>query len=516
MLGERQWWTSPGLWVVIALATTIPFFVANIPPLTDLPNHTARYYVFLNIDRSPFLQANYEVHWRLIGNLGTDIIVRVIGPMLGAELATRIAVGIIPPLTVAGIYSVSRALNGKVTPSALLAVPLVYNWPFYTGFSNFTLSGAMALLVLAFWVRLRDLGFLARILIFTPLSFATWVAHTAGWGLLGLAVFGFELARAYQLRGLNLRSLLGAALSTFPFALMILFTLLWRSGTSMGVGALFASDILSSKFASLASIFREEYVLWDVACTVLFFALIIAMYLAGGKRVVATAGVIAILYALAFAICPEILFGSSFADRRLLPFAAMFVPLSVGVADQVLANEQRRRILSLVAIGAMALFAARLAVTTTVWEKSDRSLDEHLVLLQQIPRQSRVFGLVVNPCDKSWSRAGRPDSLQQFALIRRESVINGFFQASGLNQVHVRYDYQDDVFDQNMPATVHSEVCPVPYELETLQSAITGFPRDKFDYVWLLALNPLPTFDERGLRLIGSNGNDRLYQIERP
>ena len=247
-----MWWTSPLLWLVLALATTIPFFIVHIPPLTDLPNHMARYYVFLNIDDLPFLRDYYSVRWYFIGNLGVDIIVRMIGPVLGVELATRVAVGIIPALTVAGIYSVSRALNRHVAPSALVALPLAYNWPLNTGFVNFSLSAAMALLVLALWIQMRAWGFVVRALVFAPLGFATWVAHTAGWGLLGLAVFGFEVGRAYQQqRGVNPRSFLEAALATFPFALMILFTLLWRNGTSSVTGIAFAPDILWSKFISL-------------------------------------------------------------------------------------------------------------------------------------------------------------------------------------------------------------------------------------------------------------------------
>jgi hypothetical protein len=70
----RPWWTSPYLWVVLALTSTLPFFFADIPPLTDLPNHIARYYIFLNIDHSPFLQNYYHVQWHLIGNLGIDLL----------------------------------------------------------------------------------------------------------------------------------------------------------------------------------------------------------------------------------------------------------------------------------------------------------------------------------------------------------------------------------------------------------------------------------------------------------
>ena len=429
MRAESPWWTSPKLWLCLAFLTTVPFFVADVPPLTDLPNHIARYHIFLNVDRSTFLSKYYDVHWHLIGNLGVDVIVRAIGPLLGAELAARIAVGTIPLLAVAGIYSVSRALNGQVAPSALVALPLVYNWPFISGFVNFSLSAALALLVFALWIRLRDLGFVARLLIFAPLSFVTWVAHIAGWGLLGLAVAGSEVVRAYKLRGLNLLSLIGAAFATLPFALMILFTMVWRSGTSAPIGVYFASDFIFSKFVSLATVFREEYRTWDIISTLIFVTLAVASYLAGGMKIVFAAAAVAILYILMFIICPDGLFAGQFADRRLIPYALIFVVLSIGTADQALANDRQRRLISLIAAGAIAFLSARIAITTIVWERLNRSFDSHLALLTQVPPNSRVFALIVDPCEKSWPR-GRLDHLQQLAVPRRESVVNGLFQES--------------------------------------------------------------------------------------
>jgi hypothetical protein len=514
MRAAGRWWSSPILWVVLAFVAIIPFFVVDVPPLTDLPNHIARYYIFLNIDKSAFLANYYDVHWHLIGNLGVDVIVRAIGPLLGAELAARAAVGTIPVLAVAGIYSVSRALNGEVAPSALVALPLVYNWPFISGFVNFSLAAALALLVFALWIRLRRWGFVARLFVFAPLSFATWVAHIAGWGLLGLAVAGFEMVRAYRLRGLHLSSLIGAAFATLPFALMIFFTFVWRSETSAPIGVYFASDLVLSKLVSLATILREQYRAWDVASTLLFLTFAIASYFAGGKKIVVAAMAVAVIFTLVFIICPDGLFAGQFADRRLLPYAAIFAVLSISISDQALADGRQRRWISPIAAGAIAFFAARVGVTTFVWERLNRSFDSHLELLAQVPLHSRIFALMVEPCEKSWPRE-RLDHLQQLAVPRRESVVNGLFQESGLNQVDARYRSQAG-FDSNLTATVHDRSCPVPYIRETLQTAMAQFPRSRFDLVWLVTREPLPDFDRAGLLLIGSVGNDRLYKIVVP
>jgi hypothetical protein len=508
-LARRLWWRSPVLWFALCLASLIPFLVVGMPPLTDLPNHIARYYILLNIAHSPFLSEYFSVHWQLIGNLGGDLLVEAIGRFLGADSGAKVVMALIPPLTIAGIYAVSRAVNGQVAPSALMSTPLAYNWPLTSGFVNFNLSAAMALLVLALWIRLRGRSFLARLVIFSPLSFATWVAHVAGWGLLGLAVLGFELARSYQISRVNIRTLALAAFETFPFALTFLLTVVWRTESEEPIGVAFGSDILYKKFVSIVTLFREHYQSWDVACSVLFLVLTIWMFVAGGRKIMTAAAAVAVCYGLAFVAFPEGLFAGTNVDRRLLPYAAMFVPLSIGVADGVLENERRRRLLSVVAIAAVVFFGARVTVTAIAWNQLDRSLESHLKLLEGIPRHSRVFALALEECEKPWSRS-RLDHLQQLAIPRTESLINGLF--TGLNEVQYR-EKSTGGFDWNMFAAVDTESCQVPYVRESLQSAIRQFPRDRFQFLWLIAPTPLPRFDESGLELIGSNGNDRLYAV---
>lgn len=512
---EAPWWTSPVLWFVLAAATTLPFFFAKIPPLTDLPNHVARFHIFLNIDHSPFFQQNYAVQWHLIGNLGVDVLVWLTGPIFGAELATRLVVGLIPPLTVAGIYSVSRELNGQVAPSALIAAPLAYTWPFYTGFLNFCLSMSIALLVFALWIRLRERSFISRLLIFAPLSFATWVAHIAGWGLLGLSVLGFELVRTYRERGLSFQSLVAAGVATIPFALMFVFTLLWRGDAASPLGVLFEDGLIISKLTSIASVFREQYIVWDLFWLAAFCGFTAAFFIAGGLEINAAGLVVGILAAITFLACPYAVFGSYFADRRLLTYAAIFVPLSVGLSRRVLADARGRRILSIIAGGAVILFAMRIGVTAYVWRGTDRAFDAHLALLEQIPRDAHVFGLKVEPCPKSWYRAGRINHLHQYVTIRKGGYINGLFQDSGWNQVQLRHK-STGPFDFNMGPTIRDAACPPAYGGQTFQSSIAQFPRDRYDYLWLMSKAPLPEFDASGLKLIGSNGNDRLYTVTKP
>ena len=503
-------WQRRYVWLLLALASVLPFCFVTVLPMVDLENHIGRYYVFLNIDHSAFLRRFYSLHWSLIGNLGVDLLVRAIGPLLGVEWATRIVVGSIPALTVAGIYAVSKSVSGSVMPGALLAVSSVYNWPFISGFVNYSLAAAVALLVFALWVRLRDLSFASRCVLFAPLAFLTFIAHTAGWGLLGLMVLAYELSR---LRSGDVTALrvVQACLQPLPFAVVVLFIITWRTGTSSGAGIMMDSNLLTSKLLSIGSIWRERYVYWDVFFGFAYMGLAVCLFICGGRRFIAANLVIFGAISIVFLVCPFDVFGSDFADRRLLPYAAMFMPLTIGIAPRIVIGKSDGHALNLVARFAVALFCARILVSCYAWHQASNVAEEKLAILKNVPINSRIFGLVVDDCSKQWARIGRLDHLQQYALIRRDSMINGGFQNSGLNEVESLLRRSGSV-DPKMGAVVRDERCPAPLTM-SLQFAMAQFPVELFDYVWIIREGPTGAFDTHRLREIAAVGDDRLYKV---
>lgn len=510
--GTIAFWQRPLLWAALVLGSLIPFLVTTILPFNDLPNHVGRHYVFLNAATDPFLQQFYSVHWSIIGNLGIDLLVRAIGPWLGADLGTHVVVAAIPPLTILGIYSLSRVLNGRVTPGALLATVLAFNWPLITGFANFCLSGAIALLVMALWVRLRELGFLWRLCIFTPLVFVTWLAHTAGWGLLGLGIFAYELHRATS-GGLHVKRLLAIPLQLIPFVPTVLFVVLWRQHASNGAAVQVGHDFWRGKAIAVASLFREHYAAWDIFTAFAFFAILLLLYWRGGRKLIRPAAFIAAIYGIAFVLCPQEVFKSGFADRRLLTYAAMMIPLAIGLSPEALFDPIRRRGVRLAAVACIALFASRVGVSSVIWHEASALHEARLALIERVPLHSRIFGLVVESCEQNWNRIGRPDHIQQYALVRRDSMVNGMYQNPGLNQVTELFADAKAKVDPAMYAVVHDQSCPISYINQTLQSAMAGFARDQFDYVWLIGEQPIRAFDAHGLELVGTRDADRLYRI---
>src|SRR3569833_258957 len=208
-----NWWERRWFVALIVVLAAVPLLYPPIPPLVDLFGHMGRYRVQLDIGRSPWLHDYYGFHWAAIGNLGVDLVVMPLGRLIGLELAVKLIVLAIPPLTVFGFLWFAREVHGRIPPTALFALPFAYSHPFMFGFVNFALSVALAFLAFGLWLRLGRLGSLRlRSILFVPISLVVFFAHTFGWGMLGLLCFSAEAIRQHDSGRGRIRSGVNAAL----------------------------------------------------------------------------------------------------------------------------------------------------------------------------------------------------------------------------------------------------------------------------------------------------------------
>src|SRR5882757_8091304 len=96
------WWEARWLAAALIILSAVPLLYPPIPPLVDLLGHMGRYRVELDVAHSPSLQQYYGFHWAAIGNLGVDLLIKLLGPLIGLEPAVKLIVLVIPPLTAAG------------------------------------------------------------------------------------------------------------------------------------------------------------------------------------------------------------------------------------------------------------------------------------------------------------------------------------------------------------------------------------------------------------------------------
>jgi hypothetical protein len=504
-MSTRRWWESR--WFVLAamLLAAVPLLWPTVPPLTDLPGHIGRYRVMLG--DAPELERYYGFQWRLVGNLGVDLLVAGLGSWIGLEPAVKIVVIAIPMMTTGAILWVSRELHGRVSPFALFALPLAYSYPFHYGFVNFCLAMALALAAWALWLRMGRLGQRrARALLFIAIGLIVWTAHIMGWAMLCLFVFGGEWARARVGGARFVDGLMKASIACLPLAPPMLALLLWRSGGDAAATEQFFN--LVAKFKGLATVLCDRWLVFDMASLVLICLLIHAGVRGRGGSMDPAAAAAAGLAGLAFLLLPFALLGSAYADLRLLPFAMI-----VALAGIVPSAGNRRMTADRIALAGLAFFLIRTAATGASFVLYDREWDRELAAIDSIPRGARVLALVGDTCTQHWTST-RQIHIPALAVARRAAFTNDQWRMEGAPLLTVRLSGAGYfAFDPSQISV--AEACGHNPNLIPQAQALAQFPRGIFTHVWLIRPH-VPASQRWGLTPIWSNGDSALYSVDLP
>ncbi len=473
--------------ILLLVVAAMPMLAVTVPQASDYPNHLARMHVFSEIGRGTPLDRYFRVDWRWIGNLGVDLPVVMLAPLFGVETAARLISALIAPLTVIGIAMLSRSVHGRVTGSALLALPFVFAQPFLFGFINYCLAVAVALIVAALWnttVRRTPL----RLAGFAIAATFVWTAHLMGWAILLLLVAGSELAQVRRAR-----DLLARALAATPLLAPVIPLVLWRSS---GGGQPYWQDpaILTSKFMNFVTVLKGLWLPFDLAMTAIIGLLaIVAVLSAGGRRLEPRLATGAGLLLVAALLLPTKIFESWAADLRLTSVAVMVAITAIGPAT----SPQREKLLTL--IGA-ALFVTRVGWTTVQWYRADRLLTARLAVLDAVPAGSRVGFLSVDTSGKvPWTLT--PDrKLGGYAVTRRDSFTNSLFQTPG-SEVMVFRRPRDRAtwFDGSQDIT----------DLPMLRTRIAQMQADDFNAIWVAGLKDVPPIP--GYAIAYASDTDTLF-----
>jgi hypothetical protein len=497
--GELNWWERRSAVVVLTLFALLPLLWPTIPPLVDLPGHMGRYRVELDGDGS-VLRHFYNFHWALTGNLGVDLLIVPMSRVFGLELGVKLIVMAIPAMTVAGMLWIAREVHGRIPPTALFALPLVYSLPLMYGFVNFALSIAFALLAFALWLRLARLGkFRLRALIFVLIAPLVWLTHIFGLGVLGLLAMSSEFVRyrdtGERASGASVKAMV-ACLVLAPALLVTLF--FHDSGLSGGTG-----DWMNwpNKLEWLTGIFRDRWRVFDlfslaVVVSVILFSMVSAR-LKFAKPLAAAALVMLAVYVL----LPRVIFGSALADIRLAPFV-----LAVALLAIVPAERASPRFLNMIALAGLLFFGTRIVTNTYSLATISMRQDRALAALDHVPIGARLIAFT----HQSWTY--RMEHLAGMAIVRRRAFSNDQWNILGINLMSViKSDAPGFSADPSQTVITNAETDEI---LLPLDEAIARFPRHSFDYLWLI--NP-PPYDARltaGMTPVWRDGPDALFRID--
>jgi len=503
---ERLFWETRWFVLLLVFASTVPLLWPDVPPLTDLPGHLGRYKVQLDIENSPALARFYAFEWALIGNLGVDLLVVPMEKVFGLELAVKLIVISIPALTVAGFLWVAREVHGRVPPTAFFALPFAYGHPFIFGFVNFALSMAFAFLAFALWLRLARLGrFRLRTMLFVPISMAIWVTHTYGWGTLGLMAFSAEAVRQHD-KGRNyIAAIFRAGVHCLALAPPLLLMLAWRTGHVGGVTAdWFNWDM---KLRWIITALRDRWVWFDQGMLALTVMVLVEAARHPKLEYSRNLAASALVLLLVFILLPRIVFGSAYADMRLVPY--LFAVALIAIRFRPGPSPQH---LKMVALAAIAFFLLRTGGNTVSFLLYDRTYDRELAALDHVPRGARLVSFVGEGCGHRWGMT-RLHHLPALAIVRREAFSNSQWAMAGAQLLTVRYR-EGAPFIQDPSQIVTTRKCRREQWLP-VNEALARFPRGAFDYLWMIRPPPYDPALTAGLRPVWRSGSSVLLRVER-
>ncbi len=501
------WWESRLFAVALVLAAAVPLLYPKIPPLVDLLGHMGRYRVQLDHGQSPDLQRYFDFHWQLIGNLGVDLLIVPLSKVVGLEMAVKLIAVAIPPMTVAGFLWVAREVHGKLPPTTAFAVPFAFGHPFMFGFLNYALAMALAFLAFALWLRLARLGrFRLRAALFVPISFIIFICHAFGWGTLGLLCFSAEAVRQHD-KGVSwwkagLRAVPHAAVMAGPLLLM----LLWRSGVSSGMtGDLFNMRV---KLGMVLSALRDRWQILEIFGVAAIAILLVearARPWLGFSRNLAFS---AIMLFGVFLLMPRIVFGSAFADMRIVTFMFAVAVLAIRFTGTPGSKAARN-----LAIGATAFALIFIGSRTFSLAMAADRHERLLEILDRVPRGAAMINLIAEPCGARWALS-RDTHVGGIAIVRRHAFSNDQWAVEGANMMTVRFDAAKP-FDADSSQMIRPNGCGNKMAMPVDQ-ALRAIPRDAIDYVWTVDLPAHDATAFAGYRLAWSNGPSRLYVREAP
>ncbi|MEP9358503.1 hypothetical protein [Sphingomonas sp. KR3-1] len=513
-----HWWQTRWFVALCTFIAIIPLIWPTIPPLVDLPGHMGRYRVQFTYDQYGFLREWYDFRWSLMGNLGVDLLVIPLHYVFGLELAVKLVVISIPAMTVAGMLWIAREVHGKIPATALIALPLAYAFPFHFGFVNFALSMAFALLAFGWWLRLARLGkLLFRSMVFLPISVLIWICHTYGWGLLGILAFSAELIRQHDLRrnphvpwkqdiwGGWVLPWFYAGLQCIVLAPPAVMMVVWRSGDHVS-GQTFDMFNWRAKMLWITQVFRDRWQLFDLASVGVLFLLLFKAVRDPNIQYSRNLALSGIFLTLVYIFLPRVVFGSAYADMRLVPFL-----LAIGIlAIRPKPGLSIRGAATMAALG-MAFFCVRIAATTWSFALYSGTYDRELKALDHLPQGARLISFVGETCRYEWKQT-RLQHVPALALERKLAYTNDQWSMAGGQLMTVRYAAAER-FAHDPSQMVTDVQCPREY-WRPIAWALARFPRDAFDYVWMIeppAYNPR---FEQGLIPIWRDGASALFKID--
>ncbi len=366
--------------VVLAIIFLVPVWWVQTPDMPDYPAHLAGFKLIADgAAHSPF----YAVHWQLLPNLASDMLVPLLSLVVGLEPAVKLFLTLTVLMWVSGAALIQRALTGKIGPASLAGALFATNANFTWGFLNYSFGAGLSFLIFAAWIALAKRRTPAIVAGFAAATFALYVCHLFATCVLAALIGLYELSAVLRQRAFTAKQLArraGEIAAVFlPAAIAFLF---FKSAGGEGGAIQFNyGDTIGDRFGSAA-----QWAFSDPAYLVIGgLAILIFAGMAYGKvRLHPAMKLTVIGVAAATLIAPEWALGGWGIDLRF--------PAVLGVVTFAsLELRTHRWFGAAVNIAVVLLALLNAGSLLAEWTAHDRQMKEFRVALKELPAQTKLF-----------------------------------------------------------------------------------------------------------------------------
>ncbi len=374
-------------YAALVVGSLIPVWMVVVPPLGDYPNHLARMHILLNASSSAVLSQFYEVHWSVIPNLAMDLIVPPIARLVPLEVAGKIFVTLTLALLSSGALALHYALHRRFSAWPFATFLLLYNGVFLYGVLNFLFGLGLVFWALAAWIHWPTPRAARKLLFFEVVCLLLFFAHLAALGIFVLTTLVYEVVLDRRQGGHIGVSQAGwlAALASGPVLLVLLFVMSTPSGSAAEPPFQYGtpSSAAAMKLWAMWLLFANYNNPLDLGTLGLMVCIVVYSGLTGRLSVHPTLRWPLTAVGLAFVAMPFQVFGSNFADSRILVAAAFLFVSAASVQTSVALGRG-------LALSLLILFGARMAMLLDNWRQSDIVQAQYMVAIDRMPEGARL------------------------------------------------------------------------------------------------------------------------------
>jgi hypothetical protein len=294
-----------------------------------------------------------------------------------------------------------------------------------------------------------------------------------------------------------------AALHTSVMALPILVMLIWRSETHGGQTIDWFD--WKVKWRWVYSALRDRWKEFDIGS--LIVAGLVFGYALVSRRLTLSRNLAfsAIVLAAFFVIIPRIVFGSAYADMRLVPYLMAVALLAIRFRSL-----DARKTANVLAVLGLLFFGTRTAANTISLGMAGMDQNAKLRAIDLMPRGARVITLTGMTCTEYWPLL-RNSHLGAMVIVRRDGFSNDQWLLEGVNLLDLKYRAAG-YFAADPSQLVRPNHC-IDRLHRTIDQSLSALPRNDFDYVWLI---DVPPYDPRlvaGLQPVWRGPGSVLYRL---